>query len=165
MDKILCRECNLEKLPEEMLNSTRCRDCWNAYRRKRRAEYKEKHGEPESRRYNQAHREDYARTHAKKEQELREFVDELRKAPCTDCGKTYPPVCMDFDHVTGDKTMGICKMIYNRVSKERLLTEIAKCELVCANCHRIRTHNSERSRPWYDARRKYDRSNWNAQGM
>lgn len=68
----------------------------------------------------------------------REIILELKKGPCKDCGGTFDPVCMDFDHRPGEvKTANIsaCKTR----SVKRLLEEIAKCDLVCANCHRLRT--------------------------
>lgn len=66
-------------------------------------------------------------------------VDALKTGPCTDCGQTFPPECMDFDHVRGEKFSDVGKM-YD-YSEELLKAEIAKCELVCANCHRTRTKN------------------------
>ena len=47
---------------------------------------------------------------------------------------------MDFDHVTGEKLDNICGMRMRTVEREKILAEIAKCEVVCANCHRARTH-------------------------
>jgi hypothetical protein len=55
-----------------------------------------------------------------------------------DCGNTFPPVCMDFDHRDADsKSFNIASRI--QLSIEKLAAEIAKCDLVCSNCHRIRT--------------------------
>lgn len=59
--------------------------------------------------------------------------------PCADCGGVFDPVCMDFDHRPGTKKLftishGIARRTYDAV-----LAEIAKCDIVCANCHRIRT--------------------------
>lgn len=71
-------------------------------------------------------------------------MDIVRKAkaqPCADCLGTFPPCAMDFDHVRGVKEFGVAAGIC-RVSDQRLLAEIAKCDVVCANCHRIRTHGS-----------------------
>jgi len=66
------------------------------------------------------------------------FVDSYKlNKPCTDCKKIYNPWQMDFDHVRGKKHQNIAMMKEYR--KERILEEIAKCELVCANCHRQRT--------------------------
>lgn len=60
-------------------------------------------------------------------------------APCTDCGLSYPHFVMDYDHVRGKKT-GLISMAASRHwNFKRLDEELAKCDLVCANCHRIRT--------------------------
>lgn len=68
------------------------------------------------------------------------IVEERKKSPCADCGGTFPAVCMDFDHVRGVKKTGINQIVAQFWSVDILLEELAKCELVCANCHRIRTH-------------------------
>ena len=57
---------------------------------------------------------------------------------CIDCGET-DPVVLDFDHTTGNKTSGICRMINNHAPWERIEQEIAKCVVRCANCHRRKT--------------------------
>lgn len=57
--------------------------------------------------------------------------------PCTDCGEYFPHYVMDFDHQK-DK-IGNISLLAQRYSWNRLLTEIEKCEIVCANCHRART--------------------------
>lgn len=63
--------------------------------------------------------------------------------PCMDCGLVFPMVCMDFDHRDPSiKEFNIASI--RAGSAERLRTEIAKCDLVCANCHRIRTHGGEK---------------------
>jgi hypothetical protein len=62
----------------------------------------------------------------------------VKDSPCIDCGSSYPPECMDFDHVRGVKKFNIGWSIHHQPFKE-ILEEIEKCELVCANCHRIRT--------------------------
>jgi hypothetical protein len=48
-------------------------------------------------------------------QKKRDWLDSLKVEPCADCGRSFPPYVMQFDHV--------------------------RCDLVCANCHAIRTHN------------------------
>jgi len=45
---------------------------------------------------------------------------------------------MDFDHVRGNKITEVSALL-GFASLERLQLEIAKCDLVCANCHRVRT--------------------------
>ena len=57
---------------------------------------------------------------------------------CMDCDGRFPPECMDFDHVRGDKAFTISNSVITR-SLEEIKAEIEKCDLVCANCHRVRT--------------------------
>lgn len=68
-------------------------------------------------------------------------LDEMKDEPCADCGEEYPPYVMDFDHVNGDKEFAISQAIAPNIPAERIEEEVAKCEVVCANCHRIRTHS------------------------
>ncbi len=69
----------------------------------------------------------------------REFVNRIKMSPCMDCKKQYNPWVMDFDHVKGRKVNDIAK-IKLQCGWKKLKKEIAKCEVVCANCHRDRTH-------------------------
>jgi hypothetical protein len=66
------------------------------------------------------------------------LVEELKSRPCADCGRTFPTYVMDFDHI-GPKTAEVSSMV-RTLSTERLLAEVRKCEVVCANCHRVRTY-------------------------
>lgn len=61
----------------------------------------------------------------------------LKEHPCVDCGET-DIVVLDFDHQR-DKVQEICDMIASSCSWPRILAEIEKCEVVCANDHRRRT--------------------------
>lgn len=70
----------------------------------------------------------------------RKVVDAIKAVPCADCGETYPPYVMDFDHVSGTKLSDVGSMVTRGHSEKRILQEIEKCEVVCANCHRERTH-------------------------
>jgi hypothetical protein len=72
----------------------------------------------------------------------RVFIEDLKSStPCADCGQFFPAVCMDFDHLPGTKKIAtIARMMgHGSYSLEELKSEISKCQLVCANCHRIRT--------------------------
>jgi hypothetical protein len=69
----------------------------------------------------------------------RAFLDELKNKPCQDCRQKFPPVCMDWDHVRGSKIQSLASL--HSCSLARVRVEIAKCDLVCANCHRKRTFN------------------------
>ena len=70
----------------------------------------------------------------------RAVVDALKQKPCQDCGVAYPPYVMDFDHVWGKKFASVADIVASTSSERMLLEEIEKCDLVCANCHRERTH-------------------------
>ena len=75
-----------------------------------------------------------------------DWVNELKKNPCTDCRSRFHPCAMDFDHLDPKaKTACISVLLRNRASRKLILAEIAKCELVCANCHRLRTFNRRRA--------------------
>ncbi|MEK9195788.1 MAG: hypothetical protein AAB914_00290 [Patescibacteria group bacterium] len=75
----------------------------------------------------------------KRKKEVRRWVNDMKEAsPCSDCKISYPYYVMDFDHV-GPKTKSINAIIDNS-SIRGIKEEIANCELVCSNCHRIRTH-------------------------
>jgi len=66
------------------------------------------------------------------------WLRKLKDGPCIDCGQRFPPPIMEWDHVRGEKEFGLADTIANNISRERILKEIEKCELVCANCHRLR---------------------------
>jgi hypothetical protein len=72
---------------------------------------------------------------------IKTYVDELKQAsPCADCKQSFHPVAMDFDHLPGHtKLKSIAYMVMRRWSLSSIIEEIAKCEIVCSNCHRVRT--------------------------
>lgn len=71
--------------------------------------------------------------------QMREYIDSFKRTPCTDCGIEYPTYVMQFDHIGTDKEYTIARLVtcgnYSKVD-----AEVAKCEVVCANCHAIRTY-------------------------
>lgn len=76
-----------------------------------------------------------------RQEEYARRIAELKSRPCTDCGHSFPSCVMDFDHRDPlDKkfSIGIAAGSGTR-SWESIAAEIVKCDLVCANCHRIRT--------------------------
>lgn len=87
-----------------------------------------------------------ARDLQKKRRELRkQIIREARDKPCIDCGVRLPPTVMDLDHVRGEKLFQVCGNRANRyVSLDQLKDEIAKCDVRCPNCHRMR-HWRERT--------------------
>lgn len=68
----------------------------------------------------------------------RDFINRVKDTECEDCGIKYPHYVMDFDH-RGQKLINVATMIGRNWSMEKIKNEIAKCDVVCANCHRIRT--------------------------
>lgn len=66
------------------------------------------------------------------------LVDRLKAVPCQDCAGLFHFAAMDFDHVRGEKKFNVA--MGASFSKSALLEEIAKCDVVCSNCHRIRTY-------------------------
>jgi hypothetical protein len=56
-----------------------------------------------------------------------------------DCGYNAHPEALDFDHRDPAQKASMVSRI-KTLSLESLMAEIAKCDVVCANCHRVRTH-------------------------
>jgi transcription elongation factor Elf1 len=68
--------------------------------------------------------------------------DQYKKThPCVVCGENRLP-CLDFHHIDGKKEGSVSQMVQRPESKVRLIAEMEKCIIVCANCHRI-IHFSE----------------------
>jgi len=63
---------------------------------------------------------------------------------CIDCGYDKDPTALDFDHVRGEKVKNISKF----TSFEGAYEEILKCDVRCANCHRIKTFKNREHRGW-----------------
>jgi hypothetical protein len=73
---------------------------------------------------------------------LKEWMVQLKSKPCHDCGGSFPVCCMDFDHRIGTiKVYNLGSMFAHHYSMELIESELEKCDLVCANCHRIRTRD------------------------
>lgn len=81
---------------------------------------------------------------AKCDRYVRMVLEELSK-PCSDCGREFPYYIMEFDHARGVKSFNIGRTPH--VGMKRLRAEIAKCDVVCANCHNIRTHERRNNAP------------------
>ena len=62
----------------------------------------------------------------------------LTEHPCVDCGESRLET-LDFDHVRGKKIINISHLLRRGAPIPALEEEIAKCEVRCANCHRVRT--------------------------
>lgn len=125
-----CSRCKAEKPLEEFAKNSRkpdgkqawCRSCKNGHHQD----------------YYTKNKESWLKKASTYRRSIREKLDQLKIEPCTDCGNKFDPVCMDFDHIDDNKERNISTMVGHN-SWEHILIEIEKCELVCANCHRMRT--------------------------
>lgn len=79
----------------------------------------------------------YSATQEQRDRKRRFVFAHRAIGACTDCGHDDPRV-LEFDH-RGDKTAGVMTLANANASLKRIRAEIAKCDLRCGNCHRIRT--------------------------
>lgn len=95
---------------------------------------------------------DYRR--ARKDNLKKWFKNTFKNNPCVDCKQKFPSCCMDFDHKDGTiKINTLATLVGHGYSKESILEEVNKCDLICANCHRIRTE-ARGWNQWEKCRRK-----------
>ena len=82
----------------------------------------------------------------KRIKERREYVFlYLCSHPCVQCGANNP-LLLEFDHIEREgKDLPISRAIYNNWSWKRLKDEISKCQVLCSNCHSIKTANENGS--------------------
>ena len=120
----ICPKCGKESGLESTQHRSYCNKCWSEY---------------QSDWYKRSPRRRLQVLDSNKRRRAgnREYIIAQKSKPCMDCNKTYPYFVMDFDHVRGEKKY--CLSVSNRLSREKIDEELAKCDLVCANCHRIRT--------------------------
>ena len=67
---------------------------------------------------------------------LKEYIDAIKSNGCKLCGYNKCREALEFHHVSADKKFEIGTMAKRNVSINKLKPELAKCVLVCANCHR-----------------------------
>lgn len=136
----VCTGCNLEKTLDafsqrrngrgEMVHISRCKQCRCDY-----AKAKYDSDSPEQK----AYRADVTRRFWDR---IWVQVRERKEVPCADCGVSYPHYVMDFDHRPDEiKLFGIANARGQSRTLEEIMVEIDKCDVVCANCHRERTHD------------------------
>jgi hypothetical protein len=141
MTKKFCRRCACEKPVDEFHQRSAIQQAWcKQCRREYDAEY--------------WRRTSVERTH-KRRQRRRERLAWYRRLkegkPCADCGGAFHHAAMQWDHLPGaKKDYELSNMVLRGFRRTTILEEIAKCELVCANCHAVRTFNraSGRSSAW-----------------
>lgn len=91
------------------------------------------------RRWYEDNKEEQKRRSQVQRNKLRDEITIYKESfPCVDCGEYFLGVAMDFDHIGDDKICNVASMV-QRNGRLKIWDEIAKCELVCSNCHRVRT--------------------------
>ena len=81
--------------------------------------------------------EDYARRKQNKKDVRIQLFEYKRTQSCVDCGED-DPIVLDFDHRSQkNKTASVAQL--TNYSWTKVLKEIEKCDVRCANCHRRRT--------------------------
>lgn len=74
-------------------------------------------------------------TRQRQRQAARDLVARAKAAGCSTCSETEP-TCLDFHHVCGIKEFALGDVMRGRYGAARIEAELAKCIVVCANCHR-----------------------------
>lgn len=70
---------------------------------------------------------------------IRKIIQEVKSStPCADCRERYPYWIMEFDHLS-NKKFNISAHSSHSASIDNIKAEIAKCQIVCSNCHKNRT--------------------------
>ena len=130
----LCGACREEKEDGEFYRKggklqSKCKECQRAYYRLYYVRNKP--------RFISKNRRNKNRQRAR----LRALAWEAKRRPCQDCDGTFHPWVMEFDHRDGtSKAAAVANLVSKGCPDARLLAEIEKCDVVCANCHRLRTY-------------------------
>lgn len=128
-NKKLCSKCGFKKSLESFSKKgdglqPLCKECQRDYHKQ----------------YYILNKQKYYEKNKRNRHKILDYIRQIKESnPCVDCGLYYPFYIMDFDHITDNKEFNIADG-YVATSLVRIKKEIAKCELVCANCHRARTY-------------------------
>jgi hypothetical protein len=128
-----CGRCGALKAEDEFAWRRKARGQRDNLCRPCRSDYHREHYEANRQRYVDQAR---ARKQALAVERTTYLIEFFKTHPCVDCGEE-DPVVLEFDHLA-DKSFSIGQALPYR-NWQRILEEIAKCEVVCANCHRRRT--------------------------
>jgi hypothetical protein len=100
----------------------------------------------------------HARNRERRRQQVKErrrrlhaWNNELKSSmPCADCGQFFPPVAMTWDHLPGSEKITEVSNLVRAGKTLQARKEVEKCELVCANCHAVRSYDrlTGRSSAW-----------------
>lgn len=133
-----CAKCGAEKPIEQFRVRSKAHNWYDCYCIPCRSTY--------FKGYYAKHRERYRKNITANKTRLKQIrydaINQLKEVPCMDCGGHFPAICMDFDH-RSDKVLPISRMVTLCRSMDIISAEIAKCDVICANCHRIRTYKGK----------------------
>lgn len=137
-----CYKCKTSKNIEDFSNnhsrsdghSSLCKECSKQYLKDWYVKNKKKHISYVS------------KDRKKKKQENSDYIlSYLKSKECIDCGYSKSIIPLEFDHVRGTKIKEVSVMISDGYPIKIILEEIEKCDIVCSNCHRIRTETRRNS--------------------
>lgn len=132
----ICVKCH--KPGEFRKKHRKCRECARIYNLKYYNSHKKHYAE-----YRFQNKEKRNRTNVeisrRKRLERYLIIDKLKSVPCNECGKIFPPYVMDFDHKDPSIKIADINAIVGRFSWKRVLEEINKCNVLCVNCHRMKS--------------------------
>jgi hypothetical protein len=84
---------------------------------------------------------------AKQKKELHKVLEELHlykeKLGCADCRSHFPHYVLEFDHKPEFQKIDVVYRVLRNYGEAAAWNEVAKCDVVCANCHKIRTYTRE----------------------
>lgn len=89
--------------------------------------------------WNKKHRSQWRAAYRVRRSNRTALINKLKNVPCSDCRKKFHPFCMDFDHKLG---VIKCRDVSQIMAIKDILEEVKKCDVVCSNCHRLRTYKA-----------------------
>jgi hypothetical protein len=95
----------------------------------------------DSKRHYRKHKSQYLARNRVKRGEISDFLRKYKEFHgCKDCKGKFPYYVLDFDHLDPSKKKFEPSKLSRNGSWDKMVEEIEKCDVVCANCHRERTH-------------------------
>lgn len=131
-----CPHCEENKPDSAFGWKNKTRGWLQAYCKQCNRAYQKQHYKNNKATYNEKAREAAVRNRERNQKALLQY---LLEHPCVDCGET-DPIVLEFDHLDpATKVANVSQLVIDVYSWEKVLAEIAKCEVVCSNCHKRRT--------------------------
>lgn len=128
---LTCSKCHNDKDESEFSRNKKRKNGYNNVCKTCKKEYQDN--------WYQRHKPDQLVRMKNNKNKVRDYVRHIKETtPCTDCGKPYPYYVMDFDHKDDSKKFNLANAMLHGFNK--VVEEIKKCDVVCSNCHRERTH-------------------------